>query len=252
MLGVLGGMGPAATVDFLAKVVRLTPACRDQEHIPVLVASLPQVPDRSAAIMGRGPSPLPALLGNLRILVDAGARAVAMPCNTGHHWFERLQAHSPVPLLHIAEAALDALPEEPGAVLLLATRGTLQSGFYQERLDLAGRPWVVPDGGGQRLVDEIIAAVKMGNLHHARTCFRALLEPHGKAGRSAAILGCTELPLAADAEGFEPPFALVDSTLELARACVAHALSRGWNRARPALAPGWPARGAERTDSERW
>jgi hypothetical protein len=74
MLGVLGGMGPAATVDFLDKFVALTPAIRDQEHLPVLVNFAPQIPDRSAAILGNGPSPLPAMQRALHLLVAGGVR----------------------------------------------------------------------------------------------------------------------------------------------------------------------------------
>src|SRR5208283_405759 len=99
-------MGPAATADFLAKLVRLTPARRDQEHIPIVLYCQPQTPDRGAAILAGGVSPLPHLLQGVRRLTEAGAQVLAIPCNSTHHWFEQLQAACPVPILHIADAAI--------------------------------------------------------------------------------------------------------------------------------------------------
>jgi aspartate racemase len=107
MIGVLGGMGPAATVDFLAKLIRLTPAERDQDHVPVVVLSEPRVPDRVGPIMdGRGPSPLDALRRGIRTLERAGAGCIAIPCHTAHFWYDQMVASAHVPILHIADAVL--------------------------------------------------------------------------------------------------------------------------------------------------
>ena len=85
MIGVLGGMGPAATLDFMAKLLRLTPAERDQDHVPLVVVSDPRVPDRVGPILrGRGESPLAALQAGVRRLERAGARCIAIPCHTAH------------------------------------------------------------------------------------------------------------------------------------------------------------------------
>jgi aspartate racemase len=235
MLGVLGGMGPAATADFLAKLVALTPAGRDQEHIPVLVSCRPRIPDRSTAILGGGPSPLPALLERLDQLVAWGAEAVAIPCNSSHHWYERLQADCPVPILHIADAALAALSgPAPGAgpVAVLATRGTLRSGFYQRKLALAGHARLRPDEALQVQVDAVIAAVKAADPARAGAGLARVWEGLALAGAGAALLACTELPLAA-AHLPAPPYPVVDTTLELARAAVSYALAAGWNRTPP-------------------
>lgn len=215
MLGVLGGMGPAATVDFLAKFVAATPACRDQDHVRVLALFAPQIPDRSAAILGHGPSPLPDLQRELGRLVAAGVRAVAIPCNASHHWHEPMQAGCPVPILHIATATIAELGAIDHPVMILATRGTLRSGFYQRQLTKAGHDWRVPDEAGQLAVDQIIAHVKGGAMAEAARVLSALWQPwHGRV--DALILACTELPLAA-ALLPAPPFRLVDSTQALAR-----------------------------------
>src|SRR5690606_23936695 len=86
LIGVLGGMGPLATVDFMQKLVAATPASRDQEHVPALISAIPQIPDRTRAFQGHGASPLPAMLACARRLEAAGAGVIVMPCNTAHIW----------------------------------------------------------------------------------------------------------------------------------------------------------------------
>ena len=109
MLGVIGGMGPLASADFFRKLIDATPAACDDEHIPVLIHSVPQLPSRPAAILRGGASPLPALMKARDRLVAAGATMLAMPCNTAHHWHAELAANS-VPFPHIADAVAVELP----------------------------------------------------------------------------------------------------------------------------------------------
>jgi aspartate racemase len=161
-IGVLGGMGPAATVDFLDQLVRLTPAHRDQDHLPVLAAFLTQVPDRSAAILGQGPDPLPALLEGIALLNQSGVDVIAIPCNSAHHWHAQLSARSNAPVLHIARACAQRLSLPPGTpVLVLGTRGVQRSGLYVQALDGVGLTAVQADALGlQDTVDRCIAQVK--------------------------------------------------------------------------------------------
>lgn len=166
-IGVLGGMGPAASVDFLAKLVAVTPASRDQDHLPVIMASLPQIPDRTPAILGYGRDPLPELLAGVRLLNDAGAGLIAIPCSSSHHWYDALSAASRVPILHIARVAVAQVPRE-GRVLILATRGALASGFFQRELAARGVAFEIPaDAPDQGAVDECIRLVKCGRHEHA-------------------------------------------------------------------------------------
>src|SRR5215207_1044646 len=109
VLGVLGGMGPLATVDFLRKLIEETPAARDEDHLPVIAWSVPQIPERPAAITGNGESTLPALLDGIRTLKDAGAIVIAIPCNTAHYWYDDIVREGGLPIVHIADAALDEL-----------------------------------------------------------------------------------------------------------------------------------------------
>ncbi len=227
-IGVLGGLGPAATVDFLDQLVRLTPARRDQDHIPVVAAFLPQVPDRSAAILGEGPDPLPALLDGIDLLQRGGVDLVAIPCNSAHHWYTQLSDRSQAPILHIARACVARLRQPPGTpVLVLATRGVQRSGFYRTALREAGLHAVEPDAlAVQADVDRCIAQVKAGEPAAAGCSLARVLRRAAGQGLSCVVLACTELPLAArhcDGEGLS----LVDSTRALAEAAIQQALGEG-------------------------
>ncbi len=230
MIGVLGGMGPLATVDFLDRVVRLTDAERDQDHLPMVVAHLPQTPDRSRSILAGDALPLPYLLRGIELLNRNQVGLVVIPCNTSHHWYAQLSAHSAAPILHIAQTCVAALPADTGSVAILATRGALASGIYQAALGARGIEAVVPPEPVQLQVDACIRAVKAGALDEAGEALGSALARIAVLGVGAAIMGCTEIPVAARGLA-APPLMLVDSTNELARATVAFALARGWNKA---------------------
>lgn len=225
LLGVLGGMGPLAAADFFRKLIYLTPAGRDQEHIPVVMYSVPQIPDRMAAIAGGGESPLPAMLAGVRALKAAGALRIAIACNTAHYWAEALEREGGVPVLHIADAACDALARRVprGATLgLMGTRGTLAAGFYQRRLAARGYACITNTGEEiERLVHPAIAAVKRNGIDEAAGLARTAVERLRAAGAAAVILGCTEIPLAVDHGGPDLAAQCVDATHALAGACVA-------------------------------
>lgn len=234
-IGVFGGMGPQATVDFMDKLVRLTPATRDQEHLPVVVASLPHIHDRSRAILGTGRDPLPMLLSGIDFLNTCGVGVIAIPCNSSHHWYEQMQARSSVPILHIARACVAAMAPPAAAVAVLATRGALASGFYQQALADRGIDYLVLDADTAQVeVDHCIREIKAGNMQAGGAHLaRALIDARAR-GASDVIMGCTEIPIAAQYMGGaagDAPLTLVDSSLELARASVNYALERGWNRA---------------------
>ncbi len=225
-VGILGGLGPAATVDFLDQLVRLTPARRDQDHLPVLAAMLPQVPDRSAAILGEGPDPLPALLEGIDLLNQGGAQVVAIPCNSAHHWHAQLSARSKAPVLHIAQACVQRLRLPPATpVLVLGTRGMQHSGLYREALRAGGlRPMDAVTCGLQPDIDRSIAQVKAGEREAAAASLGRVLGHAQARGLGAVILGCTELSVAARTLKVQG-LCVIDSTRALAQAVIAHALA---------------------------
>lgn len=217
MLGVLGGMGPLATVDFLEKLVLQTEASRDQDHIPFLVACLPQIPDRMDALLRGGPSPSDAMVEGIERLVAGGADLIAIPCNTAHAWYEELAARAPVPILHIVHAVIDALHErgiDRGPIGLLATEGTIKADIYQSVLREQGLECRLPSDAAA--VDAGIYAVKVGQLVDGRIGLASVARSMLDQGCTAVILGCTEISVAL---GDEAEFreVTVDASAALAR-----------------------------------
>jgi aspartate racemase len=233
LIGVLGGMGPLATVDFMDKMVRLSSASCDQQHLPVLIASLPHIPDRSEAILEGGADPLPGLIEGIDMLNRNGVGVIAVPCNSAHHWYAQMQAHSAAPILNIAEACVDAVPKTARRVAVLATAGALASGFYQTKLAARDIEPVTLDPTVQSLVTACIRAVKAGDLEEAAAQLSAALSVLATQGVGVAVMGCTEIPVAARHLPASSTLSvtLIDSSLELARATVAFGEARGWNLA---------------------
>lgn len=224
-LGVLGGMGPAATAHFFKRVVELTPATRDQEHLRIVVYNDPQVPDRTAAILGEGTDPLPALLAGIEALEKAGAEVLAMPCNSAHYWLEEMRRASKVPILNIVSevaAALAGLRPKPEKVGLLATTGTVQSGIYERPLSQLGCRLLLPEEWEQGDLMAVIRRIKSSeaDADSVRVFAQKLIDR----GAQAIILGCTELSLVADR--LHLPVPVVDSVEVLAQAAVDAALGR--------------------------
>ncbi len=230
MLGVLGGMGPLASAQFMLRLTLLTPAGRDQDHVPAVLWSDPRVPDRTAARLEGGPDPLPALLRGIRGLEAAGCGAIAIPCNTAHGWFEAMQAATRLPILHIVDAAADELAGlgiAEGQVGIMGTAGTLAMRLYQQRLDQRGYTCLVPDEAVmQRLVSPAIALVKAGRVAEAYAPLAEVAAALMRRGARAVVLGCTEIPLGI-AAGPALPFPVVDTIDALARAALAWARPAG-------------------------
>ena len=202
LVGVLGGMGPLATLDFMQKMLEATPARCDQEHVPALVSSIPQIPDRTHAFQGTGASPLPALLECADRLKAGGASLLVIPCNTAHLWFDEILAHVRMPMLHIVDAALEEVARAGGhtRIGLLATPATIASGLYSGRR-AAGRghpsiDWVLPcESEMTQWVGPGIAAVKAGRIKEGETLLLRAAQALCTRGSTAIVLGCTEIPL---------------------------------------------------------
>jgi len=225
IVGVLGGMGPLATADFYAKLVRLTPARADQDHLRVVIDSNPKIPDRTAALTGEGPDPTPALVATARALVRAGAELIAIPCNSAHAFLSAVRQGVTVPVLDMVDevaAAVAALDPAPRAIGLLAASGTLRAGLYQRALAARRIGLVEPTPDEQEAVMAVIRAVKTGDLapgvrERARESAGKLIER----GAEALVLGCTELPLVLGSQ--DVPVPVFDSTAILAAAAVREA-----------------------------
>jgi aspartate racemase len=226
-VGILGGMGPRATADLLRKLIDATPATRDRDHIPVLVYSVPQIPDRTAAILHGGPSPLVDLCNGVRTLESAGASMIAIACNTAHYWFDEMERTARVPLLHIVDAVLEELRPSilRGATVgILGTSGTVHANIYGGMLERSGYRCIAPSPEGQQKIDDGIALVKAGRSGEAVPHFERGIEELVGRGVRVIVLACTEIPLAVDTEG--APVPVIDATAALARHCIQQFSSR--------------------------
>jgi aspartate racemase len=219
LIGVLGGMGPLATVDFMQKVIEAMPAERDQDHVPLIVYSVPQIPDRVSAASAGTNEPLPAMLAGIRTLEQAGVEAIAIACNTAHAWYDQLAASTTVRIIHMAQAVIDTASRDNGPIALMATVGTLQAGIYQSYIEKAGWQALVPQPDVQNVIIDAIAAVKLGEIERARASFDIAAASLLESGAQRLLLACTELPVAA--KGSINEARCLDATACLAQACVA-------------------------------
>lgn len=224
MIGVLGGMGPLATVDFFSKVLAATPVKGDADHVPLLIQSDPRIPPRPPAILGCGRSPLPELLAGRDRLIAAGATALAMPCNTAHHWYADLAEGCSVPFISIVTASITEISErtQSGASIgIIATRATLDAKIFDAPLLRAGYKALLPN---DELVDTLvlpgIELVKAGHAVQGGQLLQQAVQALLSQGADAVVLACTEIPLALDAVQSPLRAQCIDSTAALARACV--------------------------------
>lgn len=220
-IGVLGGMGPAASVDFLARLVAMTPASRDQEHPPVLLYSASHVPDRTLHLEGRGADPAPEMRRAARVLETGGADFIVMPCNTAHAYLDTVRDAVEIPVLDMIGLAVEAVARRHDAganIGILAATGTVRTGLYARRLQERGFRALLPHD--QEAVMASIRSVKAGRRgadERLHVAIRELVE----AGAVGLILGCTELPLAVATDAVPVPF--VDAGGELISASLLEA-----------------------------
>lgn len=225
VIGVLGGMGPEATIAFYSHIVSATPAGRDQDHLRVIIDSNPGIPDRTAAILGQGESPVTAMAGGIDALQRAGADLVAIPCVSAHAFIDELKKQARLPVLSILDVIVEAVEQDPrkiGRLGLLATTGTVRAGMFQRRLAEAGLQVVLPNPDDQARVQASIYSVKAGAPEAVRaeitSELRTIVNRLVSAGAQGIVLGCTEIPLVLGQGDVAAP--VFDSLRLLARAAI--------------------------------
>jgi aspartate racemase len=230
-IGVLGGMGPEAGACFFEKIICETAAKRDQEHPPVIVYSLPQVPDRTEAILHGGSSPVPALRRGLDALHRAGADFAVMSCISAHYFYPRIAPRSPLPLLSLIDetvAAVRQMKPVPRTIGLIATTGTVRSGIFADAFEAAGIEVIVPAVRDQRRVMTAVygkKGIKAGFTEGpAREIFLEIAGGLIRRGARAILAGCTEVPLVLEADDLS--VLLVDPMTIGARAAIRRAGAR--------------------------
>lgn len=223
VVGVIGGMGPDATVDFMARVLAHTPSAADQDHVRMLVDHNPRIPSRQRAMRGEGANPGPVLADMAAGLETGGADFIVMPCNTAHAWQDDIIAATRIPFVSIVEESVRAARVRGigGPVGVLTTPGCLTAGLYQEALADVDVVLQKPDelGEAMSLIDQIKAGDQSETVSSG---LRALAERLVARGAAVLIAACTELPLVLHASMFDVP--LVASTDVLAEKTVSLAL----------------------------
>jgi aspartate racemase len=236
VIGILGGLGPDATLDLYGKILVATGARTDQEHLHVLIDSNPKVPDRNKAIAGIGEPATPALIAMARRLEAAGADFLVIACNTAHAFAREIQAAVRIPLVSQIEETVDAVRRRMpgiGRVGVLAGQGCVDAGVYQRAFARRGIEMLLPASPGQQQFMQLIYRIKAGDTGaETRTAVRALGVGLFDAGAELVVAGCTEVPLVLTAADLPGP--MIDATAVLAERAVAYAKGLA---ALPALAP---------------
>lgn len=220
ILGVYGGMGPAASAEFMRLLATMAPAQCDQEHPIVYLYSNAHTPDRTAAYFGRGESPSRALREGLDKLCDWGADLLAVPCNTAHIFIDRFRSELRRPLIHIVEVTVDdAIKAAPDGCWIIATGGTLASGIYTDEAARRGYRLFGVDEEIRELAMDTITLVKAGKLKESASVIEKIAGMLWNIRRAPIMLACTELPLAWQASSL-PADKAISSLVSLSRACI--------------------------------
>jgi aspartate racemase len=196
-LGILGGMGPAASAEYITRLIAQTSASCDQEHIPFVLWNEPRIPDRSTSLCNGDDKPLPYLLQGIQVLKAVGCNLIVIPCNTAHFWYDEL-IKLRVPIVHIVDSVAYSLCDadvNSGTIGIIGTQATVDLGLYQNRLS----DWdcIVPSKEEMdNIVQPAIDLVKAGDMIKSHTMLMSVVDSLIARGANAVVLGCTEIPLA--------------------------------------------------------
>ena len=232
VIGILGGMGPEATIDLFAKIVKESKVKRDQDHFRIVIDNNPQIPDRTLAIKRKGPSPLPELIRSARMLERAGVNFILIPCITAHHFFDSLQRRIKTPILHILNETLDYVKtqlKEVHKIGILATTGTVHAGLFQKIFAGSNIELIFPIAETQKkhVMEAIYGKRGIKTIGPSEDSKRLILKACKelmRRGSQAVIAGCTEIPLVLK-EG-DLPIGIIDPIAILARAAVKKAAGK--------------------------
>lgn len=222
----MGGMGPDATVDFMAKVVALTDSGRDQDHVHMIVDQDPGVPNRQEAIQNGSPDVTRALGIMAKRLEDAGADFLVLVCNTAHVFLDDVHARTNIPFISIVDESvreIERVCPDAKKVGVMATDGCLETNIYQDAVIASGREAIEPEGDDLAKLMRLISDIKAGNQgQDIATAMQAVANSLVEKGADVLISGCTEIPIVFDGENCPVPviastYVLAQRTLEYAK-----------------------------------
>ena len=195
-IGIIGGMGPLATVDLYKRIVLRTAALKDQDHIHVLIDSNTNIPDRTKAIIADGENPTKELIKSAKILEKAGADFLIMPCNTAHYFIDKIKESVEIPFINMLEETVKYTYASFGkdtVVGIMATDGTIKSKIYEDYYNKLGIKTVIPEKTQDKIMKFIYDIIKKGKYDEGTELFFECVEELKEKGAEAFLLGCTEL-----------------------------------------------------------
>ncbi|WP_281864434.1 aspartate/glutamate racemase family protein [Planomicrobium okeanokoites] len=219
-LGIVGGVGPLATMFIGEMIVRRTKAAKDQDHVNSIITNNTRIPDRTAFIMGRSDdNPVPVMIDDMVKLSSIGAEIIIIPCNTAHTFYDELQMGSPVPVIHMIRETMKRAAQQ-GAVKVgvLATTGTVTSKVYQQAANEYGLEPVLPSPEIQEKVMSIIYDNVKAGKNADKDTWREIVNHMENQGCDRVVLGCTELSIVK--KEMDLPDFYLDSLIVLAETAI--------------------------------
>lgn len=219
-LGIVGGVGPLATMFIGEMIVRRTKAAKDQDHVNSIITNNTRIPDRTAFIMGRSDdNPVPVMIDDMAKLSSIGAEIIIIPCNTAHTFYDELEMGSPVPVIHMIRETMKRAAQQ-GAVKVgvLATTGTVTSKVYQQAANEYGLEPVLPSPEIQEKVMSIIYDNVKAGKNANKDTWREIVNHMENQGCDRVVLGCTELSIVK--KEMDLPDFYLDSLIVLAETAI--------------------------------
>ncbi|OTG80379.1 aspartate/glutamate racemase family protein [Acinetobacter sp. ANC 4648] len=227
-IGILGGMGPQATVDAMNKIIKNTPANCDQEHIPVITVSIPDIPDRTKSIINHDDKPFEKMSEYIRILESANVGCIIIPCNTAHFWFDQLQKSTHIKMISIIDSTVNFIKKNKvKKICILATSATINAELYQKKLADNQINFMIPEVAIQQLVMQSIYKYKSGEIIESKKIMNNIIKLYYKNSEVKFLLACTEIPLILEEWIKDYPELFIDATDVLIRNAI-HWYKYGW------------------------
>lgn len=202
VIGILGGMGPLATVDLFEKIIKNTPAKYDQDHPRIIIENNPKIPSRIKAILEGTDDPLPSMRESIQLLERAGADFIIIPCHTAHFWIKELREAVKIPVYSIIDFTVLHIKkvsnQEPRRILLWASTATVKQGLYHKAFNDVKISLIVPNQLEQKIIALTIDEVKKGQVRanpHIGFLNNQLLHYKSREGITSVLAGCTEISL---------------------------------------------------------
>lgn len=198
-IGIIGGMGPLAAARLFERIVILTEAYCDNQHIPMIIDNNTNIPDRTSHILNKGENPVSELVKSATRLENMGADAIIIACNTAHYYYDEIVRNVRIPVINMIEETAKYIRSHRPSVRcvgLLATEGTCRTGVYSRAFERFGLDIVIPTGEEQQHVTDVIYGIKKGIFDIDYKALKNVISALETRGAEVIVLGCTELPIA--------------------------------------------------------